>query len=86
MAEISEYWKNNGVTKKSEGRVFDIGSTYLNERGTYFMCDECCNGDRCDDPTHRRRSSCHACLGTGSNATSDRLNAEKSPKSKTDQE
>lgn len=74
---ISEYWQYNGVTEKKEGRVFDIESKFLNGRGIYYMCDECCNGDRCDDPTHRRRENCRACLGTGSNATSDRLNQEK---------
>lgn len=41
------------------------------------LCDECCNGDRCDDPTHRRRESCHACLGTGINATAEKLNEER---------
>lgn len=66
----SAYWKNYGVTKKSEGR------TWSRDDGSYSGCDECCNGDRCDDPTHRNRSSCHACLGTGQNLTSERLNAE----------
>lgn len=28
-------------------------------------CDECCNGDRCDDPTHRNRKFCPHCKGTG---------------------
>ena len=28
-------------------------------------CDECCNGDRCDDPTHYDREHCPFCLGTG---------------------
>lgn len=28
-------------------------------------CDHCCNGDRCDDPSHRDRSSCKYCRGTG---------------------
>ena len=28
-------------------------------------CDECCNGDRCDDPTHFNRPNCPHCLGTG---------------------
>jgi hypothetical protein len=28
-------------------------------------CAECCNGDRCDDPTHRVRKDCRFCEGTG---------------------
>lgn len=28
-------------------------------------CGECCNGDRCDDPTHVDRQNCRACKGTG---------------------
>jgi hypothetical protein len=28
-------------------------------------CAECCNGDRCDDPTHFDRQSCPHCKGTG---------------------
>lgn len=28
-------------------------------------CGECCNGDRCDDPTHFSRPSCPHCKGTG---------------------
>ena len=28
-------------------------------------CAECCNGDRCDDPTHRDRKHCPHCKGTG---------------------
>lgn len=28
-------------------------------------CDECCNGDRCDDPTHFERQFCPHCKGTG---------------------
>jgi hypothetical protein len=79
MGNISKYWQNQGVTKKSEGRVFELKSEYLNKGGIYFMCDECCNGDRCDDPTHRRRESCHACLGTGINATAEKLNQERIP-------
>lgn len=30
-----------------------------------FGCDECCNGDRCDEPRHYNRTSCPACKGTG---------------------
>lgn len=28
-------------------------------------CAECCNGDRCDDPTHYDRTKCPHCKGTG---------------------
>jgi hypothetical protein len=28
-------------------------------------CDECCNGDRCDDPTHLDRENCPHCMSTG---------------------
>lgn len=28
-------------------------------------CDECCNGDRCDDPSHYSREHCPHCKGTG---------------------
>lgn len=28
-------------------------------------CAECCNGDRCDDPTHLDRSKCPHCKSTG---------------------
>lgn len=28
-------------------------------------CAECCNGDRCDDPTHHDRRNCPYCKGTG---------------------
>lgn len=28
-------------------------------------CAECCNGDRCDDPTHYDRQHCPHCKGTG---------------------
>ncbi len=28
-------------------------------------CAECCNGDRCDDPTHYSRKDCPHCKGTG---------------------
>lgn len=28
-------------------------------------CAECCNGDRCDDPTHFDRRKCPHCKGTG---------------------
>lgn len=77
MSNISQYWKNKGVTEKSEGRIFHVDSEYLNKQGIYYMCNECCNKDRCDDPTHSYRPNCSACLGTGQNLTSERLNKEK---------
>ena len=41
-----------------EGRVFkEVGGT--------IRCDECCNGDRCDDVRHRSRERCFYCYGTG---------------------
>lgn len=36
-------------------RTFDNGK----------RCAECCNGDRCDDPTHYDRRHCPHCKGTG---------------------
>ena len=30
-----------------------------------WRCAECCNGDRCDDPTHHDRDKCPHCKGTG---------------------
>ena len=36
------------------------------------MCLKCCNGDRCDDPTHYYRPNCPHCKGTGI-ATSDNV-------------
>jgi sulfur transfer protein SufE len=76
MSEISKYWQNQGVTQKKEGRVFSYDSEYMQAKGLYYACNECCNGDRCDDPTHRRRENCVACLGTTQNLTSERLNKE----------
>jgi len=60
---ISKYWQSRGKTEKDKrpgGRVFQ--SSY----GP--MCNECCNGDRCDDPSHFHRDSCPYCLGTGTPA------------------
>jgi hypothetical protein len=36
----------------------------LKEEGKYW-CNECCNGDRCDDPTHLDRRKCPYCKGRG---------------------
>jgi protein gp37 len=44
--------------------------TWTNSAG-FATCDHCCNGDRCDDPTHYERGSldwrvrCPHCRGTG---------------------
>jgi hypothetical protein len=38
------------------------------------MCDECCNGDGCDDPSHSYRPNCRACLGTAYNLTAEEHN------------
>jgi len=36
------------------------------DRGQYGPgCDHCCNGDRCDGPTHFSRERCPYCRGTG---------------------
>ena len=31
-----------------------------------WRCNECCTGDRCDDPSHYDRHNCPHCHGTGS--------------------
>lgn len=30
-----------------------------------WFCNECCNGDRCDDATHYERRNCPHCKGSG---------------------
>lgn len=59
MKDISEYWKFHGATlaDRKHGRTFEFSDGTLS-------CDECCNGDRCDDPNHTSRASCSYCLGT----------------------
>lgn len=60
---LSCYWAAQGktVADKKRGRVF--------ARSTGDdSCAECCNGDRCDDPTHYDRDSCPFCLGSGTPA------------------
>lgn len=59
---ISQYWKGLGKTlaDRRPGRTFE--SSYGPR------CAECCNGDRCDDPSHYDRESCPFCLGTGATA------------------
>lgn len=67
---VSEYWKSQGKTEgdKREGRTFERSGQYG------LGCAECCNGDRCDDPTHFSRESCPFCLGTGTNKSCDPAN------------
>lgn len=58
---VSCYWHAHGKTaadKPAAGRTF--------ERSGYSLgCNECCNGDRCDDRTHYDRENCIYCLGSG---------------------
>lgn len=63
-ASISEYWRRKGKSTedKRPGRTFERSDGSLG-------CAECCNGDRCDDPSHCARQACPYCLGTGTNAT-----------------
>ena len=61
---VSKYWRFNGKTEADK----HPGRTFLRSDGS-LGCNECCNGDRCDDPTHFNRESCPFCLGTGTNAT-----------------
>lgn len=64
---VSCYWYFHGKTSvdKRPGRTFESSTGRL-------MCDECCNGDRCDDPSHFSRESCPYCLGSGTNATTQK--------------
>ncbi len=55
---------------KKEGRVFTLSN------GTQ-MCNECCNGDRCDDSSHYYRKDCPYCGGTGYNLTADNHNKSR---------
>lgn len=41
------------------------GQKSLRTWGEGKRCAECCNGDRCDDPTHFDRSRCPHCKSTG---------------------
>jgi hypothetical protein len=65
MSRVSEYWRRLGkaeVDKRPGGRTFTRSDGSLG-------CAECCNGDRCDDPSHFHRDSCPFCLGTGEPAS-----------------
>lgn len=52
-------------------RLFMTGSGPYGKDKPIAMCDHCCNGDRCDDPTHCERGrpdwrvKCPYCRGTG---------------------
>lgn len=63
---MSKYWQN--ILKKENAEISDLreGRTFDWYNGK-LGCNECCNGDRCDDPTHRSRESCPYCLGTAQN-------------------
>lgn len=70
---ISRYWESWGKTEddKKHGKTFSI-TTY---EGTFLMCDECCNKDRCEDDCRRYyRPECPFCLGTAYNRTADEEN------------
>lgn len=57
---VSCYWHAQGkrpTDKRTGGRTFDLSD---GRKG----CNECCNGDRCDDRTHYDRDSCPYCLGS----------------------
>ena len=63
---VSCYWHMHSKTiaDRRPGRTFKRSDGSLG-------CDECCNGDRCDDPSHFSRDSCPFCLGGGENATTN---------------
>lgn len=52
-------------------RLFMTGRGPFGKEEPIAMCDHCCNGDRCDDPTHYERGRpewrvrCPHCRGTG---------------------
>lgn len=62
---VSCYWAHHGKTadspKRTDGRTYTVTTGQF----TGVYCNECCNGDRCDDPSHFDRESCPYCYGTG---------------------
>lgn len=62
-APISCYWNRLGKTLND--RV--IGRQFTRSNGS-LGCAECCNGDHCDDSTHKFRDNCPYCLGTGTSS------------------
>jgi hypothetical protein len=58
---VSCYWHAQGKTESDKPTP---RRTFCSSLGT-VMCNECCNGDRCDDSTHYDRVNCPYCLGSG---------------------
>lgn len=52
----------NFELKELRGEEMPKDFKYSNDK---YWCDECCNGDRCDDNTHLNRKYCPYCKGTG---------------------
>lgn len=64
--------------KRSLADVLAIKDEYKPAAGRTFSrsdgsqgCNECCNGERCDDHTHYDRDSCPYCLGSGTPRVED---------------
>lgn len=69
---VSKYWQMQGLTdndRQSDGRTFERSTGVLG-------CNECCNGDRCDDRSHVNRANCPYCLGTGTPKSKSGLGGE----------
>jgi len=65
---VSCYWNAHG---KSEADKQVASRTFERSDGS-IGCDECCTGDRCDDPTHYDRENCPFCLGSGTPKIEDK--------------
>jgi len=52
------------------------GKTWMASDGS-LRCDECCNKERCDEPSHYYRPYCPFCLGTGVNASNNNRDESK---------
>ena len=59
--------------EKKKGRTWS-------DSGGKLHCNECCNGDRCDDSSHYYRPNCPYCLGTGINASTEPTEESDNPK------
>lgn len=70
MATItpSKYWQREYKSATVDSSELKPGKTFSAGRWG-LMCDECCNKDGCDTPSHYYRPECPHCLGTGSNAS-----------------
>jgi hypothetical protein len=66
MIRISKYWQSELGRSGVLFSDLNPGRTWNKSDGTKG-CAECCNGDRCDDPTHKYRPECSHCLGSGLN-------------------